>query len=186
MVPKVRSNRYFYVDNNKEEVDSRTVIDKIAKDRWVGRDTILINCFPDYSSRFAQLLNHKLSYMNNNELFECINLELPYPNMSQVWSQEDKNYLPFDRYLLNWVRTHMHSLSTYLFITNSITTGKNLTKVRNAVKSRMDTANYRFCSIYVEEESSFIPDYYAQMYDKYSQGGLLFSWENVDNPNWDY
>lgn len=186
MGPKVKSNRYFFVGYDKELVDSLTVIDKLAKDRWVGKDTVLINCAPDYSSRLTQLVNHKLSYLNTNELFETINLELPYPNMSQVWNAADKNYQHFDKYLIDWVRLNMHSLNTYLFINISTVTGRSFSKLKSVIKARMDTINYRFCTLYLEEESVFIPDYFVEMYDKYSQGGLLFEWENTDNPNWNY
>lgn len=182
----VKNNKYFFVSYEKEVADSKKLVEQIAKSNWVSSNTIIVNCSPDYSSRVTQMVNHKLSYLNKNELYECIDLEMPYPIMSQIWNKTDKNFQLFDNYLLDWVRTHISSQFDYLFIDAGTIRGKNFTKVRNAIKNKLELPTFRFASLYVEEESIFHPDYFVEKYDRYSQGGLLFEWENVDNPNWDY
>ena len=74
-----------YISIERELSDSLYLIEQIKQDGWITPDTILINCVPEYSSRLVQLLNHKLSHLNNDSLFEVVNLLLPPSNGNQVW-----------------------------------------------------------------------------------------------------
>lgn len=179
-------NKYFYISENKEIVDTSTLIGEIKNEGWISSSTIIVNCSPDYSSRLVQAINHRLSYLNNDELFECIPLEMPYPNMNQIYNTFTKSYEFFDRYLADWVRQHISKQNNYLFIDSGTLRGKNFNKVKTFIKPKLEPENYRFASLYVQSTSIFIPDYYIEMFNKEEQGGLLFSWENVNNPNWDY
>lgn len=179
-------SKYFYVSYEKELADSKALITNIAGDGWVDNFTVIVNCSPDYSSRLTQLVNHKLSYLNNHDLYEVINLEMPYPTMSQVWDAIDKQYYPYEKYIAEWVRRNIITHTKYLFVESGTLRGKNATVVRNALRPRIEPSTYRFASLYLQSDSIFTPDYYLEKFDKEKQGGLLFEWENVNNPNWDY
>lgn len=177
-----KSSKYFHISSVKEESDTGALLDIIKASKWVDSSTILVNCSPDYSSTLTQQINHKLSYLNKNELFEVINMEMPYPTGNQVWDNTDKIYLPFDSYLKKWMM--QVTANKYLFIDSGTLRGKNFNKVRLALNS--SKAEYRFASLYVQDDSIFTPDYYVEKFNKQEKGGLLFYWENADNPNWDY
>lgn len=81
-----------YILMQKEIEDINRLITQIKDSKWVDSNTLFVNCFPEYSSILTQLTNHRLSYINNHELFEVINLGMPYTRMSQVWDPEDRNY----------------------------------------------------------------------------------------------
>ena len=179
-------NKYFYVSYEKENVDSSKLINQIVDSKWMETDTFIINCSPDYSSRLCQLVNHKLSYLNDNELYEVIDLPMPYPIMSQVWDSFDREYYQFEKYLLEWVRRYISPNDRYLFIDSGTLRGKNFDKVKQAIRYKLTNDNCRFASLYLQSDSIFIPDFYVETFNKAIQGGLLFEWENVNNPNWDY
>lgn len=178
--------RYFYISVEKEDLDSRELIGKVKQDGWIDSNTIIVNCSPDYSSRLVQLLNHKLSHLNQNELYEMLYLETPYPNMSQIWNPNSKEYELYDRYLHTWVKQNIHTSFKYLFIDSATLRGKNFAKLKLFIKDLIPRDQYRFASLYVQSDSVFKPDYFIEEFDFSKQGGLLFFWENADNPNWDY
>lgn len=186
MENKMEQSKYFLVDLNKEHVDSGLLIDKIKEDRWMDSSTIIVNCSPDYSSRLVQLVNHKLSFLNKNELCEVIPLEMPYPNMSQIFNPYSHDYEMFDRYMAEWVKQNINDSYKYLFIDSGTLRGKNFNKVKIFIRPKLEPNQFRFASLYVQSSSIFTPDYYVEKFDKETQGGLLFQWENMDNPNWDY
>lgn len=179
-------NKYFRISVEKEYADTIKLIDQIKQDGWIDSTTVLINCSPDYSSRLTQLINHKLSFLNKNELYEQVPLEMPYPTMSQIYNSQTHSYEFFDKYLTEWVRHHIYKECKYLFIDSGTLRGKNFNKVRLSVKPYLEPLSVRFASLYVQSDSIFCPDYFVEEFDKETQGGLLFQWENVNNPNWDY
>ena len=166
-----------FVDHLKELEDSNQVIDLFLnkyKD-WMDSDVILVNCGPQYSSRLTQLINHKTSFLNRNKLYEQINLELPLEGESQVWDYDAKEYLAFDKYLHNWIQKHIiFKEAKYLFITNTIFTGKSLNKVRLLMKGR--TNEYKFLATNCAWESIFKPDIVFRQYG-ISEPPVFF-WEN--------
>lgn len=177
MMKKQEENNYFMVTYEKELADSKKLAEKIKGSGWVSSSMILVNCSPDYSSRLTQMINHKLSHLNHNELYECIDLELPYPIMSQVWNPADKAYQSFDKYLLDWVRMNLNTHFNYLFLDSGKPRERTLTKVRSAVRSKLEPDHYRFASLYSPDGAQ---DFYI---DKIT-GPLVFQWENMNNPNW--
>lgn len=179
-------NKYFHISYKKELVDSEKLIEKIKKENWIDADTVLVSCSPDYSSRLVQLINHKLSYIADNELFEQIDLNMPYPTNSQVWDSINRGYQQYTTYLLEWIRRHIQTNQKYLFIDSGVLRGENFTKLKQAISGRLDRTQYMFGSLYIQEDSIFKPDFYVEVFNKEKQGGLLFEWENVNNPNWDY
>lgn len=178
-------NKYFKVSLEKENADTDKLISKIKEDGWFDKSTILVNCSPDYSSRLTQTVNHHLSHINKNELFEVIDLQMPYPNSNQIWNPVTKSYEGFDTYLKNWVNENIFPCK-FLFIDSGTLRGRNFNKVKLSVRPKLDNEYFRFASLYVQSSSIFKPDYYVEEFDRDTQGGLLFQWENMDNPNWDY
>jgi hypothetical protein len=179
-------NKYFFVSYQKEIEDTRKLIAQLIQSKWIDEDVILINCAPDYSSRLVQLINHGLSHLNNHELFETMPLEMPYPNMSQIYDPLEQKFKQFENYLFDWVRTYASTVDKYLFIDSGVLRGKNFSKLKQVVKAKIDINQYRFATLYRQDDSIFAPDFCVEEFNKENQGGLLFEWENFDNPNWDY
>ena len=165
------------IDINKEITDSYKLAYMIGEDGWIDDNTIIVNCSPDYSSIVCQIVNHTLSSFNNNELHEMITLEMPYPTMSQIWNSDSKQWELFSRYLPMWVNK-LDKNYKYLFIDSAVIRGKNFFLLKSAILGKID---YKLASLYVDESSILIPDYYIE---KASQ--VIFSWENPANPNWNY
>lgn len=178
-------NKFFFVSLDKERADSLELTKKIREGGWFNSSTILVNCSPDYSSYLTQMINHSLSDINKNELFEQMDLQMSYPNCNQVWNPITKSYDNFDTYLKNWVNQNVYPCN-FLFIDSGTLRGKNFTKLRLSLRNRLEEGCFRFASLYVQDNSIFIPDYYIQLFNKERDGGLLFEWENPLNPNWDY
>lgn len=176
------SNKYFYVTYEKERLDTIELGEKIKNDGWIDPDTVIVNCSPDYSSIVSQIINHRLSHLNGNELFEQIPLEMPYPVSNQIWDRESNEFQLYDKYISNWVNKYIAKDLKYLFIDSGTIRGRNFQKLYNLISSKIDSENYRFASLYVHEDSIFTPSYFVQ---KFSDG-LVFEWENMDNPNWNY
>jgi hypothetical protein len=182
---KKKESKYFNISLEKEYNDTQTLIGKIRGDGWFSPSTIIVNCSPDYSSRLTQVLNHGLSDMNRHELYEQIDLAMPYPNCNQVWNNLTKNYEVFDTYLKNWINENVYPCN-FLFVDSGTLRGKNFNKLKLSLRMRLENENFRFASLYVQDDSILIPDYYVETFNKQEQGGLLFHWENPLNPNWDY
>jgi hypothetical protein len=169
-----------FIEHLRELSDSNYLIQELINSNWMDKNVILVNCSPQYSSRLTQLINHKTSYLAGNQLYEQINLELPTEIQGQIWSYDEKEYLPFDRYLNDWIRKHIiPSNSKYLFITNTIFTGRNLNKVRLLIKSKLELEDYRFLSLYSHESSVLKPDFCIK---KFNNDPPVFFWENK-NPS---
>lgn len=166
-----------FISNIGEDTRTESLIDKIKQDWWVDDDTIIINCLPEYSSRLSHSLSHILSSLNNNEIIDVINLNIPYPNMSQVRDiSKAFEYTLFDIYLRDWMIANVRKGVKYLF--NSLLTldGKSLKKIEVAMKSRLHN-DFRFSAMYMHYESHLIPDYYVEEYKERP----IFSWENTNN-----
>ncbi len=180
-----KDNNYFRISFEKEQTDTFILIKKIREDGWFNSSTILVNCSPDYSSRLTQTVNHALSSSNKHELLEQLDLAMPYPNCNQVWNYITKCYENFDTYLKNWINDNIYPCN-FLFIDSGTLRGKNFNKLKLSLRMKLENENFRFASLYVQDDSILTPDYYVEKFNKQQQGGLLFEWENPLNPNWDY
>lgn len=175
--------KYFYIPYKKEIDDTLSIIERLDHSNSIKKDTIIVNCFPEYSSRLSQLVNHKLSHLNKNELYEVIDLAIPYPDTSQVWDNVEKSYRSFDNYLYDWARLNIRKSSNYLIVTSGVFRDKDMVKVKQAFKQRLEPDNYNFLSLYLQSDSTFSPDFFMETFNKELQGPLLFEWENINNPN---
>jgi hypothetical protein len=181
----LKSN-YFWISPEKEMLDIDKLVYKIVSDSWIDKDMIIVNCSPDYSSLATMLLNHRLSHVNKNELFPVITLEMPYPNMSQVWDCIEDKYILYDTYLDKWIKRHVYPSGKYLFLDSGTLRGKNFNKLKLCLQGKIERENYKLASVYLQSSSILKPDYYVQEFDFEKDGGLLFWWENFENPNWNY
>ena len=170
---KVQNKEYYYISAEKERVDAEKLIYILSHDKWVDRETILVNCAPDYSSILTQNINHRLSHLNRNDLFEVIPFQMPYPIMNQVWNSETLQYEKNDYYVKTWLNKYINKDYKYLFISS----GKH---TLDKLKLCLQDVDYRLCSPYVAE-GALIPTYYVEIF---KTGQLLYSWENVNNTNW--
>lgn len=174
------------ISPEKEQADTLKLVEMIKKEGWIDGYTIIVNCSPDYSSRLSMEINHRLSHLNSNELYEMVPLEMPYPNTTQIYNVRTKEFELFDSYLNTWIKNEVSSSYKYLFIDGGTIRGKNFNKVKLCIRKELDPDNYRFASLYMENKSIFKPDYIIETFNQETQGGLLFHWENIDNPNWNY
>jgi hypothetical protein len=165
----------FHIPYQKELHDSLSLVNQLYNSGFVNRDTVLVNYFPDYSSRLTQLINHKLSFLNDDELFQQLSLEVPYPLMSQVWNPYSGAYELWDRYLHSWVKANIRDDQRYVFVS---TEPFLLAKLSVFLKHKAD---YRFVSLYREKKDP-APHIYIKEYDKLVQGPLLFEWQNINHP----
>lgn len=164
-----------FVSYDAENIVGEKLIEKIKEDKWFDETVILVNCSPWYSSRLTQLVNHKLSYLNGNDLFEVLNLEIPMPGMMQVWSPEDIEFRMFDKYLSDWVYKFVDEVPKYLFISAHPFVEKHFTKIKSVLRGNAD---YKFAMTHNQE---FPADYVVETIPK--ENRLLFAWENIDNTN---
>ena len=177
-------NKYYYISLAKEIADTYTLVDRIAKDEWFDSSVKIVRCNPEYSAISTQILNHKLSFKNDNELFETIDLEIPYPIMSQVWNQDKQDYELFDRYIQEWIKKNAYRESKYLFMETSLSEIRSYVKLKLSLKQKLPPSQYKFSTLYLLENNVFQPDYYIQRLT--SEQLPLFEWENSENPNWNY
>ena len=155
----------------KEWKDTLTLADKIIEDEWICPSTVIVNCFPEYSSRLTQTLNHLLRKVNRNNLFEQVDMGIPFPSYTQVWNPINKAYEGFDTYLKNWINENVFSCN-FLFVTNHIDS-RYFNKIKLSMRNKLDNENFRFCSLYVDEQSTFFPDYYTEKTNQ----PIQFEWE---------
>lgn len=173
-------NKLFHISYEKERLDTLKLVDIIKNDNWIDESTIIVICSPEYSSFTGQLINHKLSFLNKNELFEMLYLEIPYPITPQVWNRETSEIQSFDRYLIDWMYKYTTSAFKYLFV-DSCTMNHSLGKLRHLLRNKVD---FKIASVYSEEKVANISDYCVEVYNEEDKGQLIFEWENDNNINW--
>lgn len=175
--------KLFYVPIEKQIIDIHTLVKSISESGWMDESTVIVTCSPDYSSIDTQILSHKLSHLIKNELFEQAFLEMPYPNMNQVFNIEKDEYQRFDTYLYEWAKKTLKPGLKYLFHDSGVIRGTNFSKVKLIMKMFKEEADLKFSTLYLAKGSKFMPDYYVEVYDD-EKSELVFSWENSNNPNW--
>lgn len=172
----------FRISFEKENIDAQILVEKIKQEGWINSSTVIVNCGSDYSSRLCQMVNHRLSHLNKNELYEQLSLEMPPSNMSQIYNPYTRRYEMFDRYLTFWLKDNIDTKSRYLFISSATIRGRNFNKIRTLIKPLLEPSEYRFATVYLEKNSIFQPDYIVETFES-AKGNLLFEWENMDNTN---
>jgi hypothetical protein len=169
---------YFVIDRDKEYIDTLTLIKKIKDSEWVDSNTIIVVCSPEYSSQLCQIINHSLSHLNNNEPFEMEFLEMPYPN------EERLNKSEYSMLCEELSEKYRGTDKKLLCIDSGCLRGSNFGTLKNQLIGSVN--NFRFGCLYLQSNSVFEPDYYTEKFDFEKDGGLLFWWENPNNPLWNW
>lgn len=175
----VNQNNIYYVPYDREIFDTLSLVEELKESGWVDSSMVIVNCLPDYSSVPSQIINHKLSFLNRNELYEQISLEIPYPAMSQIWNREGANYELFDRYLVEWVNKHIGDEFKYLFVCSKIVQGNPFNKLKSLIRDK--TKDYKFLSLYLQDDAGFTPNYVKALVPAGRK--IVFGWENTNNKN---
>lgn len=165
------------ITQEREIRDILRMRNKLIPLEWISKDMILVNCNPYYSSIVTQLMNHGLCPHNNGELFEQVNLEIPKEGEWKVWDMIDDDYVPYDTYILSWIRKNILPDTKYLFISHDICEGKPYKKLFSALQQKLESEMYKFISPYVEKSCTFKPDLFIEEYE----GRKIFEWECPKN-----
>lgn len=161
-----------FISYDKYLVDDLALIDLIVKDEFVDDNTIIIVYDPGYSSTLGQLCNHKLSYLNGNELFEVVNLPIPPDNMTQVWDGNEQEYKLFDPYLSKWITKNLEVGFKYLVVGQHLRSAKYINKLTSYLtKNGFD---FRTGFVYLCPEVDFKPTFHVEQLKK----DPLYEWEN--------
>ena len=175
----VNKDNTYFVPVEKEIIDTGFLVEQIKESKWIDKNVIIVNCYPDYSSIPSQLINHKLSYLNNNELFESVWMELPYKSMNQVWNRETFKFQIFDKYLMEWIAINVNENHKYLFVSSLITDGQSFRKLNSVMKNK--SLDYKFATLYLHNGIGFDPNFVINKIT--TKKRILFSWENSETNN---
>lgn len=168
----------FYIEPDKERLDMLILADRIAKGNWVDKNTTIVVCSPEYSSAVCQVLNHKLSHLNDNVPFDMDFLEMPYPG--QELYTEDRYIDDLESFGHKYVNTD----KKLLFVDSGILRGRNFTILDNIMEEFLTPDQKKYACLYKQSNSIFEPDYFVREFDFSRDGGLTFWWENENNPYW--
>lgn len=169
---------YFNIDREKEYKDTLNLIAKLESSNWVDDKLIIVVCSPEYSSMVCQLINHKLSYLNNNKPFDMEFLEMPYPNEETLSKSE---YSLLCKELADKYKDSDRKL---LLIDSGCLRGSNFTTLKKYLIGSV--LNFKFGCLYIQTNSIFEADFYVEKFDFEKDGGLMFWWENENNPYWSW
>jgi hypothetical protein len=154
--------KYFKVNRKKEKKDIEKLI-KLLKP-IITKDTVIVNCSPDYSSIISQQVIH--AYFDNP--LTMINFEMPFPN-----TPFELKYPEYcRRFTLNLLRNKHH-----VFIDSGVLRGRNFKTLYDTLVDFSYT-NFTFASLYVQDDAIFTPEYYVEEFNRKDEGMLLFWWEN--------
>lgn len=175
-------NKYMYITMEMEFETYSKLVRRISKDAWMDSKVTIVNCAPEHSSILTQYTNHKLSYLNQDKLFDQVDLPIPYPGMGQVWNQELYEYQKFDTYITYWINKNIDPRSKYLFVSAVNYKGRNLNKLRLCLDQKIPNEQYKFATAYVSSTSLIKPDFKVKEFDP-ENGRPVFEWQNINNPD---
>lgn len=171
-------NNYFFINPEKERKDFESLAKTLELSGTIDSLTVIIVCSPEYSSAVCQYLSHRLSYLNSNIPLDLDFLEMPYPNNARLTKGE---YLK----LLNRLgRKYRSTNKKLLLIDSGCLRGNNFALAQQELTKYLLPENIKFASIYKQSGSIFEPDFYEESFDFEKDGGLLFWWEDINNPLW--
>lgn len=175
-----KENNALYVSNTKHWHDILQLALKLTGEENVKQHTpLIVNVQPQWSSITAQVLGHKLSYLHQDQVLDLTTLEVPLPTDSQVWDGPTQEYVPFDHHLKLWLQRHRYQDTLFLFVTSHTDAhmGRHLQKIFNGISRQTETQFIHFTTVYLHEESQFVPSTYVQKY----KGNIIYEWENVNS-----
>ena len=105
-------------------------------------------------------------------------LEMPYPG-EETLSRED--YIELCDEL---GKRYCNTNKKLLLVDSGCLRGSNFTILDNILEAWLSPEQKKFGCLYIQDDSKFTPDFYVEAFNTVNQGGLLFSWENENNPYW--
>ena len=170
--------QYFTVDAQKEHQDMELLARQLEKANIIDPNTVIVVCSPEYSSIVCQFLSHRLSYLNGNIPLDLDTLEMPYPN--------DPDLTPevFEDLVTQLGLSYLGSDRNLLLVDSGCLRGRNYTVVREILTKYIPAEKLIFACLYKQDDSIFEPNYYIDTFNFEQDGGLLFWWENINNPLW--
>ena len=170
---------YFKISYEKELHDVEALSQIIEQDGWIDSNTTIVVCSPEYSSLACQIINHRLSPLNNHEPYRMDFLEMPYPGEEQLTEEQ------YRAHCRSLASRHMDSKSEKLLLIDSgVLRGSNFTILEEELGYFFERDQLRFASLYMQDDSKFTPEYCVEKFNFDRDGGLLFWWENENNPFW--
>lgn len=169
---------YYFIDAEKERQDMELLACQLEQDNAIDSNTVIVICSPEYSSGVCQFLAHRLSHLNGNIPLDLDTLEMPYPN--------DPNITPeiFKSLIVELGLSYAESYRNLLLVDSGCLRGKNYTVTKEILSSFIPEEKLKFACLYKQDDSIFEPNYYIDTFNFEEDGGLLFWWENINNPLW--
>lgn len=171
-------DNYFFIDREKEQKNFEALAKILEQSGTLDSPTVIIVCSPEYSSAVCQYLSHRLSHLNNNIPLDLDFLEMPYPNDVRLTKEQ---YLGLLTHLGEKYRSTGKKL---LLIDSGCLRGTNFALAQQELTKYLLPEDVKFASTYKQSGSIFEPDFYVESFDFEKDGGLLFWWENINNPLW--
>jgi hypothetical protein len=164
LIHKPKFVKYFKINRLKEKRDINVLIELLRP--IVKKNTIIVNCSPDYSSIISQQIIH--AYFDNP--LQMVNFEMPFPKtpFEQLYPKICADFA------INLCPTN-----EYIFIDSGVLRGKNYSTLDYSMFIHaLKDIKYTFASLYVQDNAVFTPQFYVETFNKKKQGMLLFWWEN--------
>lgn len=156
--------KYFRISREKEYKDIKKLIELLRP--IITKDTIIINCSPDYSSIINQQVIH--AYYDNP--LQMCPFDMPFPN-----TEFEKVYPSYCKEFAEKLEPNTH----YIFIDSGILRGRNFKTLYNNLELHTHkSTNYHFACLYCQDDAIFNADYCVDWFNREEDGMLLFWWES--------
>ena len=164
-------NKYFRVSREKEYKDIGILIKMLES--VVTKNTIIVNCSPDYSSIISQRVIH--AYYDNP--LQMTNFDMPFPNtpFEEIYGEHCKQFA-------ETLEPNTH----YVFIDSGILRGRNFkTLYYNLMMYAHKSTSFDFACLYCQDNAIFNADFCVEWFNREEDGMLLFWWENEKSTMFD-
>lgn len=169
---------YYFIDAEKERQDMELLARKLEQSNNIDKDTVIVICSPEYSSSLCQFLAHRLSHLTGNIPLELDTLEMPYPNDTVLTPNV------FRARLTELGLKYSETENKLLLVDSGCLRGSNFTTTKKILTKFIPEERLTFACLYKQDDSIFEPNYYIDTFNFDEDGGLLFWWENINNPFW--
>lgn len=150
------------ISYNKEIEDSKSLASLINEDGWLTPSTLLVCVTPLYSSIVTQVVNNALV-----EPLDTLYLPSLLPSLSQVWDNENKRFIGYDKYLQQLVASLDRDTPLLLLESNF---SKQLSSLHSLL--RVSSIPYRIATLYLSETLLVTPEYFIEKYN----GIIKYEW----------
>jgi hypothetical protein len=166
-------SRTNYLISQEHETDlTLELAERLLKDNFNARNTVIVTVSTDYSSNVGQLLRHALT--KDGEICDGFGIDVPYPD--ETW---DDKYI----YELSSLLSLYHYKLTnkqILLVEAGVIRGSNYKFVIDCIK-KLDIPNKVYTlALFENEHSAFKSDFVGDFYDNEIED-LTFWWEKENN-----